>query len=69
MEATKPLPEHGKDSALGCAHLWETKGIKCDLLGPTMVKAMVNTRAHLKVWPIVFVCQATGALHIQVAHD
>ena len=40
-----------------------------DLLGPTLVKAMTNKRAHLKVWPIVFVCQATGALHIQVAHD
>ena len=45
------------------------KAICVDLLGPTMVKAMVNKRAHLKVWPIVFVCQATGALHIKVAHD
>ena len=40
-----------------------------DLLGPNLVKAMTNKRAHLKVWPIVFVCQATGALHIQVTHD
>ena len=40
-----------------------------DLLGLTMVKAMANKRAHLKVWPILFVCQATGALNIQVAHD
>ena len=40
-----------------------------NLMGPTMVKAMANKRAHLKVWPILFVCQATGALHIQVAHD
>ena len=40
-----------------------------NFLGPTMVKAMTNKRAHLKVWPIVFVCQATGALHIKVAHD
>ena len=40
-----------------------------DLLGPTMVMAMTNKRSHLKVWPILFVCQATGALHIQVAHD
>ena len=34
-----------------------------------MVKAMANKRAHIKVWPILFVCQATGALHVQVAHD
>ena len=25
-----------------------------DLLGPTIVKAMANKRAHLKVWPILF---------------
>ena len=43
--------------------------IRIGLLGPTMGKAMANKGAHLKVWPILFVCQATGALHIQVAHD
>lgn len=40
-----------------------------DLLGPTMVKAMTDKQAHMKVWPIFFVCQATGALHTQLAHD
>ena len=40
-----------------------------DLLDPTMVKVMTNKRAHMKVWPILFVCQATGALHVQVAQD
>ena len=40
-----------------------------DLMGPILVRSMVNKRAHMKVWPILFVCQSTGALHIQVAHD
>ena len=40
-----------------------------DLMGPVMVRAMVNKRAFMKVWPILFVCQSTGALHIQVSHD
>ena len=39
------------------------------LLGPTIVKSMPNKRAYMKVWPIFFVCQATGALHSQVAND
>ena len=40
-----------------------------DLLGPALVKAMTNKRAQMKVSPIFFVCQATGALHTQVTHD
>ena len=40
-----------------------------DLLGPMDCKAMVNKRAHMKVYPMVFVCQATGALHTEVAHN
>ena len=40
-----------------------------DLLGPIKVKAMVNKRATMKVWPIIFVCQATGATHYEVMHD
>ena len=40
-----------------------------DLLGPLMVKDMVKKRCTMKVWPVIFVCQATGALHIGVMHD
>ena len=40
-----------------------------DLLGPTLVKAMTNKRATMKVWPIIFVCQSTGAVHAEVMHD
>ena len=40
-----------------------------DLLGPQLVKDMVKKRCTMKVYPMVFVCQATGALHIGVMHD
>ena len=40
-----------------------------DFLGPILVKAMVNKRAYMKVWPLIFVCQATTAVHLEVAHD
>ena len=40
-----------------------------DLLGPVVVKAMVNKRSHMKVWPLLFMCQATGAMHLEVMHD
>lgn len=40
-----------------------------DLLGPLWVKSMVNRRAKMKAWPVLFVCQATGALHIEVMHN
>ena len=40
-----------------------------DLLGPVTVKAMVNKRATMKVWPILMVCQGTGAVHTQLCHD
>ena len=40
-----------------------------DLLGPIKVRAMTNKRATMKVWPIIFVCQATGATHYEVMHD
>ena len=43
--------------------------IGLDLLGPMKVKAMTNKRAQMKVWPIIFVCQATGAIHLEVMHD
>ena len=34
-----------------------------DLLGPIVVKSMVNKRASMKVWPLLFVCQSTGAIY------
>ena len=40
-----------------------------DLLGPITVKAMANKRAHMKTWPVLFVCQATGALHLELMHN
>ena len=40
-----------------------------DLLGPITVKAMANKRAHMKAWPILFICQATGALHMELMHN
>ena len=40
-----------------------------DFMGPICVKAMVNKRALMKVYPLLLVCQATGALHTEVAHD
>ena len=40
-----------------------------DLLWPTMVKAMTDKRNTMKVWPILFVCQSTGAVHCEVMHD
>ena len=33
------------------------------------VKALVNKRAKMKLYPLLLVCQATGALHTQVAHE
>ena len=40
-----------------------------DLLGPVPVKGVVNKRAEMKVWPLLFVCQATGAMHLEVMHN
>ena len=44
-------------------------GVCLDLMGPVLVKGVVNARAQKKVWPVLFVCQATGALHICLMHD
>ena len=33
------------------------------------VKVLVGERFKMKVYPLLLVCQSTGALHIQVAHD
>ena len=40
-----------------------------DLAAPIKVKAMTNKRAEMKCWPIIFVCQVTGAVHIELMHD
>ena len=38
-----------------------------DLLGPFIVKLMVNKRGKpMKVWPMFFCCQASGAIHCQL---
>ena len=42
---------------------------KQDLLGPVTVKEMTNKRARMKTWPILFVCQATRALHRELVHN
>ena len=41
--------------------------VAIDLLGPFQVKAMNNARSKLKVWPIVFGCHHTGALHTELS--
>ena len=45
---------------------WTSTAI--DLLGPYKVKAMNNSRSSLKVWPIVFCCHVTGALHTELSY-
>ena len=37
--------------------------VNIDLFGPYKCKSMVNSRAHMKTWPLLVVCQATGAIH------
>merc|ERR1711873_144015 len=37
-----------------------------DFLGPYKVKAMSNLRSLLKVWPVIFGCLNTGAVHIEL---
>ena len=37
-----------------------------DFLGPYKVKVMNNTRSFLKVWPVIFGCLNTGAVHIKL---
>ena len=36
--------------------------VACDLLGPYKCKSMVNARALMKVWGVIYVCQGTGAV-------
>ena len=39
-----------------------------DLLRPILVKSMIKKRDTMKVWPLLFVCQSTGAVHCKVMH-
>ena len=43
--------------------------ISLDLTGPVKVKGMVNVRTTMKVWPIVFCCLSTGAIHVCLMHS
>ena len=38
-----------------------------DLLGPITIKAMVNKRARIKVWVVIFVCLNTKAVSMELA--
>ena len=38
-----------------------------DLLGPITIKAMVNKRARMKVWVVIFVCLNTKAVSMELA--
>ena len=40
-----------------------------NFLGPHKVKAMTNARSQMKVWPVVFGCLSTGAVHIKLNKD
>ena len=42
--------------------------VNIDLFGHYKCKAMVNSRAHMKTWPLLVVCQATGAIHVELLH-
>ena len=41
--------------------------IGIDLLGPILVKAMVNKRAKMKVWVVLFVCLNVKAISMELA--
>ena len=43
--------------------------VTLDLAAPILVKAMVNSRANMKVWPLVIVCMNTGAVQILLMHN
>ena len=40
-----------------------------DFLGLTLVNSMTNKQATMKVWPLLMVCQSTGAVHMEVSHN
>ena len=42
--------------------------IQVDLVGDIKVKAMCNSRATLKTYPVIFVCMNTGAMNLRLMH-
>ena len=38
-----------------------------DLFGPFLIKSMTNKRSEMKIWPVVFGCFNTGALHCEIS--
>ena len=40
-----------------------------DLLGSILVKGIINKKSTMKIWPLIFVYQATGAIYLSVMHD
>ena len=48
---------------IGCPPFTSTA---IDFLGPYKVKAMTNAQSQMKVWPVVFGCLNTGAVHIEL---
>ena len=38
-----------------------------DFFGPYLISGFPNPRSKVKVWPFVFSCLSTGALHCKVA--
>ena len=43
--------------------------ISLDLLGPVKVKGIVNKRSQMGCYPLLFVCQLTGAMHVKLMVD
>ena len=40
-----------------------------DFFGPILTKAMNNARSMLKCWGLLIVCQATGAVHVELTYS
>ena len=38
--------------------------VSVDLMGPSLVRGMVNKRTVMKVWPLIISCLSTGAVHV-----
>ena len=57
------LGEINQDT-LDVKHPWNS--ICLDLMGPFEIKSMINKRAKMKAWPVLFVCASTGALHSEL---
>jgi len=58
-----PLPSH----RVGPAPIFDSTAV--DLFGPFNCVDPYNKRKTIKCWGIVFVCTATSAVHVEVAHS